>query len=239
VPLSVRITKRAIDVIGAVVLILLFSPFLLLIALCMRLEARGPILYKQRRCGPLIEARRGNVICTEFDLYKFRTMSIDAEQRSGPVLAQEHDPRVTRVGRVLRKFRLDELPQLVNVLNGTMSLVGPRPERPELLARLAQAIPMFEERMRGIKPGLTGLSQVSLGYSGRPLAGHPIVEHLPSLTNPYRLDDTDGAIADEMRMKLLFDLAYAAACEQLPSYLRTELTVIAKTPWTMIRGVGR
>jgi lipopolysaccharide/colanic/teichoic acid biosynthesis glycosyltransferase len=175
----------------------------------------------------------------QFTMRKFRSMRVDAEKFTGAVLAQENDPRVTRVGRFLRKTRLDELPQFWNVLSGDMSLVGPRPERPELLVNLAMAIPFFEERMRDIKPGITGLAQVSLGYSGRAPIGSAVAEFEAYLTNPFKLDEADGAEADDMRMKLLFDMAYSAALESLWTYLRTELSVIVKTPLVMVLGLGR
>jgi lipopolysaccharide/colanic/teichoic acid biosynthesis glycosyltransferase len=146
---------------------------------------------------------------------------------------------VTRVGKFLRKSRLDELPQLVNVLLGDMSLVGPRPERPELLSNLALAIPFFEERMRDVKPGITGLAQVSLGYTGRALEGSAVAELEKELTNPWDLEGTEGSTADDMRMKLLFDVAYGAALDDFKQFLITELTVILKTPLVMLRGVGR
>ena len=166
-------------------------------------------------------------------------MRVDAEKLTGAVLAQENDPRVTRVGRFLRKTRLDELPQFWNVLRGEMSLVGPRPERPELLVNLALAIPFFEERMRDIKPGITGLAQVSLGYSGRAPKESEVAAFEATLTNPFGLEEAEGAEADDMRMKLLFDLAYSAALESLSTYLRTELSVIVKTPLVMVLGLGR
>jgi lipopolysaccharide/colanic/teichoic acid biosynthesis glycosyltransferase len=120
-----------------------------------------------------------------------------------------------------------------------MSLVGPRPERPELLANLALAIPFFEERMRFVKPGITGLAQVSLGYSGRAPDGSPVQAFRDALTNPWKLAGADDSDADDMRMKMLYDLAYSAALEKLSSYLSTELSVIAKTPLVMLRGLGR
>ena len=102
-------------------------------------------------------------------------MRQDAEKHTGAVLASKDDPRITRIGNLLRKTRLDELPQLWNVLVGEMSLVGPRPERPELLVDLALAIPFFEERMRDVKPGITGLAQISLGYTGAIPEGERVV----------------------------------------------------------------
>ena len=133
----------------------------------------GPIFYKQRRAGRLLgtSGHGRDLKFEEFWMIKFRTMKVDAERKTGAVLANEQDPRISRVGRFLRKTRLDELPQFFNVLRGEMSIVGPRPERPELLENLALAIPYFEERMRGVKPGITGLAQVALGYTGRPTDG--------------------------------------------------------------------
>jgi len=172
-------------------------------------------------------------------MLKFRTMHVNAERRTGAVLAEENDPRVTRVGRILRKTRLDELPQLWNVLKGDMSLVGPRPERPELLENLALAIPFFEERMRDCKPGITGLAQVSLTYSGHAPAGSALAEYEDTLTNPYRLELARGALADDMRTKLLLDLAYVVSLERFSTFLKTELYIMLRTPWVMLRGLGR
>jgi lipopolysaccharide/colanic/teichoic acid biosynthesis glycosyltransferase len=172
-------------------------------------------------------------------MYKFRTMRTDAEKTTGAVLASKDDPRVTRIGRFLRKSRLDELPQLWNILRGDMSLVGPRPERPELLSTLAAAIPFFEERMRDVKPGLTGLAQVSLGYSGDVLAGSAVEAFQRDMQNPFGIDEAEGAQADDMRMKLLYDMAYVAALEDIGSYLLMELRVLTQTPLVMLKGLGR
>ena len=119
-------------------------------------------------------------------MLKFRTMRPDAEKTTGAVLAQQDDPRITRVGRVLRRTRIDELPQFWNVLRGDMSLVGPRPERPELLNNLALAIPFFEERMRNVKPGITGLAQIILGYSGAAPDGSPITAFKAAADQPVQ-----------------------------------------------------
>jgi lipopolysaccharide/colanic/teichoic acid biosynthesis glycosyltransferase len=241
---KVKLAKRAIDLAAAVSGIALTVPVLPVIAAAIYLESPGPVIFRQRRAGQLlgVERKHGGgqeFRFVEFEMLKFRTMRPDAERLTGPVLASENDPRVTKVGRFLRKSRLDELPQLWNVLLGDMSLVGPRPERPELLANLALAIPFFEERMRDVKPGITGLAQVSLGYTGRALEGSEVAEHTDQLTNPYGLDETEGATADDMRIKLLFDVAYGAVLDDFKQFLLTELTVILKTPWVMIRGVGR
>jgi lipopolysaccharide/colanic/teichoic acid biosynthesis glycosyltransferase len=237
---SVRIAKRLIDLAASTVGVLAAAPLVPVIAAAIYVDDPGPILYKQRRAGRLVGFDASNLpIFEEFDMYKFRSMRVDAEKLTGAVLASENDPRVTRVGRFLRKSRLDELPQLVNVLLGQMSLVGPRPERPELLVNLALAIPFFEERMRDVKPGLTGLAQVSLGYTGRAFAGSQASTHEEQLLNPFDLPETEGSTADDMRMKLLFDIAYAAALETLGSYLLMETKIVLKTPLVMIRGVGR
>src|SRR4051794_26211052 len=240
---GVRTTKRAIDVLASGLGLALTLPLYPLIGAAIYAESPGPIFYRQRRAGMLkgVEVVDGipRPQFVEFDMRKFRSMRVDAEKLTGPVLAQENDPRITKVGRFLRKTRLDELPQLWNVLVGEMSLVGPRPERPELLVNLAMAIPFFEERMRDIKPGITGLAQVSLGYSGKAPKDSAIAAFEETLTNPFKLDEAEGAEADDMRMKLLFDLAYSAALENLPAFLRTELGVIAKTPFVMLFGLGR
>jgi len=217
-------------------------PLFPLISLAVRLDSPGPVLFRQKRAGRLLGASKGprrGFDFAEFDMFKFRTMRTDAEKFTGAVLASRDDPRITRVGRFLRKSRLDELPQLWNVLRGDMSLVGPRPERPELLSNLAAAIPFFEERMRDVKPGITGLAQVSLGYSGDILAGSEVAAFQSDMQNPFDLDEAEGAQADDMRMKLLYDMAYVASLEELSSYLMMELGVLARTPLVMLKGLGR
>src|SRR5262245_65261184 len=166
-PPNVKIVKRLIDVAGATVGLGLTLPLFPLIAAAVRFDSPGPVFYSQVRAGAWLDGDRNEPRCTVFTMFKFRTMRKDAEAGTGAVLAQKGDPRVTAVGRFLRRTRLDELPQLWNVLRGDMSLVGPRPERPELFVDLARAIPYFEERMRDVKPGITGLAQISLGYTGK------------------------------------------------------------------------
>jgi lipopolysaccharide/colanic/teichoic acid biosynthesis glycosyltransferase len=243
----VRLAKRALDVVGAAVGLAVTAPLFPLIGAAIYLDSPGPLIYRQKRAGQLLGAETaannggggGRFRFVEFEMFKFRTMTPNAERKTGAILAQKDDPRVTRVGRFLRKSRLDELPQFWNVLRGDMSLVGPRPERPELLQNLALAIPFFEERMRNVKPGITGLAQVSLGYSGNAPEGSEVLRFREALTNPFKLEGADDAEADDMRMKMLFDLAYCASLERFGSFLRTELDVIVKTPLVMLRGLGR
>jgi lipopolysaccharide/colanic/teichoic acid biosynthesis glycosyltransferase len=154
VPRGFFVTKRCIDLVGATGLLVVLSPVMLVVALCVRCTSPGPVILRQKR---LTLGGR------EFTLLKFRTMRQDAEKMSGPKLAEAGDPRVTRVGRIMRKTRLDELPQLINVVKGEMSLIGPRPERPEIARQLGETIRGFDRRL-GAKAGLTGLAQVIQGY---------------------------------------------------------------------------
>lgn len=142
--------KRALDLTAALGLGLLLLPALLLVAAAIKLTSRGPVLYRQERVG-----LGGRV----FRIYKFRTMRLDAEAQSGPVWATHNDPRCTRLGRWLRRSSVDELPQLLNVLRGEMSLVGPRPERPYFVARFERQLPGYAER-HAMRPGVTGWAQV-------------------------------------------------------------------------------
>ena len=240
---SVRVTKRTIDVVGSAVGLALTAPLFPVLAAVVYIDSPGPIFFRQRRAGKLkgvaVENGTRTFQFAEFEIHKFRTMRPDAEKHTGPVLAEADDPRITRVGRFLRKSRLDEIPQLWDVLCGTMSLVGPRPERPELLRDLAFAIPLFEERMRDVKPGVTGLAQISLRYTGALQEGSELAELAKSLQNPFGLDEAEGAVADDMRLKMLYDLAYLASLERFGTFLAMELKVILKTPLVMLKGSGQ
>lgn len=149
-----HIVKRIIDITLSLIGLTLFAPFYPLIALIIKLDSRGPILFYQNRVG------QGSKI---FTIVKFRSMLVDAEKRSGPLWASADDPRITRFGRFMRKTRIDEIPQLLNVLRGDMSIVGPRPERPEFVAMLTKEIPFYKSRLV-VKPGLTGWAQIRYCY---------------------------------------------------------------------------
>ncbi|NGZ16164.1 sugar transferase [Vibrio aestuarianus subsp. cardii] len=205
--LSVYATKRSFDFIGAALGLLLLLPILPFIALAIKTTSSGPVLYRQLRVGKSTPEKMAF-----FEIIKFRTMYEDAETRSGAVWATENDPRITPVGRFLRKTRLDEIPQLFNVLKGEMSLIGPRPERPGFYQKLEQAIPYFADRTYGVLPGITGLAQVNQGY--------------------------DTCI-DDVRRKVGFDHSYALSMNSLGGWLSMDLSILTKTLIVMIDGRGR
>jgi sugar transferase (PEP-CTERM system associated) len=150
---TARRLKRMLDLVFGALGLLLAAPLMILTAIAIKLDSSGPVLYRQLRAGEFGRA---------FMLNKFRSMRVDAEVR-GAKFAEENDPRVTRVGRFIRKTRIDELPQLWNVLKGEMSMVGPRPERPVFIERLEQQVPFFKHRLY-VKPGITGHAQVRCPY---------------------------------------------------------------------------
>jgi lipopolysaccharide/colanic/teichoic acid biosynthesis glycosyltransferase len=204
---SIRTAKRVLDIFGSIfglALTLLIFPF---IAIAIKATSKGPILYRQTRVGRWTPERMDLI-----KIIKFRTMYIDAESRSGAVWATESDPRITPVGRFLRKTRLDELPQLYNVLKGDMSLIGPRPERPDFYSNLEEQIPYFVERTYDVLPGITGLAQVNQGY--------------------------DTSIED-VRSKVGYDHSYALSLCSFKSWLTTDFMIIGKTLKIMVDGRGR
>ncbi|MCB2190696.1 MAG: TIGR03013 family PEP-CTERM/XrtA system glycosyltransferase [Deltaproteobacteria bacterium] len=147
-------TKRAMDVSISLFGLILSLPLSLLVALAIKIDSKGPVIYSQERTGQHGKA---------FKVLKFRSMVSDAEKQSGPVWAEEDDPRITRVGRCIRKLRLDEIPQMYNVLKGEMSFVGPRPERPNFVRQLSKELPYYQERLKA-KPGITGWAQICYPY---------------------------------------------------------------------------
>ena len=150
-----RVAKRAMDILISAIVLLILSPLMLLIAAAIKLEDGGPIFFRQKRL-----TRHGR----EFDILKFRSMVVDAEKYAGAVLATDNDPRITRVGRIIRPFRLDELPQLINILKGDMSVVGPRPERKVIADEYCKDIPEFAYRLK-VRGGLTGYAQIYGKYN--------------------------------------------------------------------------
>jgi lipopolysaccharide/colanic/teichoic acid biosynthesis glycosyltransferase len=184
-----EIANRVANVVIASVALILLTPVFLIIAIVVKLTSPGPILYTQTRVGidrrsrralALYDRRARDVGGLVFTIYKFRSMYIDAERHCGEVWATKNDPRVTPVGRFLRKSRIDELPQLWNVLKGDMNIVGPRPERPGIVVRLKEDISDYALRQRA-KPGITGLAQISAAYD---------------------------ASVDDVRVKVRYDLEY-------------------------------
>jgi lipopolysaccharide/colanic/teichoic acid biosynthesis glycosyltransferase len=156
----------------ALAALIVLLPVMFLVGLMVRLTSRGPVLYTQVRVGydrrqeataAQNHLRQRDLGGQPFTIYKFRTMRVDAEHHSGAVWAQQRDPRVTPIGRLLRQYRLDELPQLLNVLKGEMNIVGPRPERPTIFAELREHIAEYPLRQRA-KPGITGLAQINHHY---------------------------------------------------------------------------
>jgi exopolysaccharide biosynthesis polyprenyl glycosylphosphotransferase len=146
--------KRLFDILISFLLLLLTFPFLIIAAIAIKIDSKGPVFFVQERCG-----RNGSI----FKMIKFRSMYQDAEKKTGPVWSQKDDPRITRVGKFIRKVRLDEIPQMLNVLKGEMSIVGPRPERPYFVEKLSQEIPYYKRRLK-VRPGVTGWAQVKHKY---------------------------------------------------------------------------
>ncbi|MEJ5351264.1 MAG: sugar transferase [Melioribacteraceae bacterium] len=163
--------KRLMDIVLSLIMLIVTSPVTILAAIAIKLESEGPVFYKQERMG-----MNGKI----FKIIKFRTMIKDAEKHTGPVWSKKDDPRITKVGRILRKIRLDEIPQAINILKGDMSFVGPRPERPYFVEKLSKEIPLYKRRLK-VRPGLTGWAQVK-----------------------HKYDET----IDDVKIKLRYDLFY-------------------------------
>ena len=199
--------KRLMDIVFALVGLIITLPLFPFIALAIRLDSQGPIIYQQVRIGYQMEG-----YIRLFMMKKFRTMRNDAEAGTGPVWAQKNDPRITRVGNFLRKTRLDEIPQLWNVLVGDMSMVGPRPERPGMYQKLENNIPFYSERTFDVVPGITGLAQVNMGY-----------------------DQT----LNDVKNKVAYDHAYALALTTTWGWLKMDFYIMIKTLYVMVTGKGQ
>ena len=149
-----RAIKRLIDIVFSLLILIIGLPLWILVAIAIKLDSRGPVFYTQERVGKDEK---------HFKIIKFRSMYEGAEHLSGPVWANKKDPRVTRVGKILRRLRIDEVPQFINVLDGDMSLVGPRPERPYFVEQLSKEIPLYRRRLK-VRPGITGWAQIKHKY---------------------------------------------------------------------------
>lgn len=204
---ATRFGKRGFDILIASLTFIFFAILFPFLALAIKLDSPGPVFYRQLRIGG----------CTQtetklFLLMKFRTMYDSAERKTGAVWAQKNDIRITRIGRFLRRSRLDELPQCLNVLKGDMSIVGPRPERPAFFAKLEREIPFYIERTYGLRPGITGLAQITTGY--------------------------DESV-DDVREKVLHDHVYATRLNRLSEWMRADISICFKTFVVMILGKGQ
>ena len=204
---SIALHERGIDLTFSIVFLLLTFPLFMVIALMIKLTSQGDIFYCQLRVGKM---KHGQVV--HFNMIKFRTMVTNAEASSGAVWATSNDNRLTTIGRLLRKVRLDELPQFINVIKGDMSLIGPRPERPEIVIKLDKAIPFYSERTYDMTPGITGLAQVHQGY--------------------------DTCI-DDVKTKIGYDFAYSLSLTKLHTWLLMDFNIIFKTILIMLLGRGQ
>ena len=202
----VACVKRGCDIALALLTLPLLAALLIPITMAIKLTSKGPVFYRQVRVG-----RSMATSAHTFELIKFRTMRDHAET-NGPVLAAANDPRVTPIGRILRRTHLDELPQLINVLKGDMSIVGPRPERPSFTRELDHSIPFYADRTFGLRPGITGLAQIHINY------------------------DT---CLEDVRQKVMYDHVYAARLGNLWDWLATDFCVLTKTLIVVIKLKGQ
>lgn len=225
---AIRFIKRGADIVLSSIGILILLPLFPFIALAIRLDSPGPTFFIQERVGidrrvgfdrrrgtrsddEVKDRRNGNICGKTFRMVKLRTMRQDAEARCGPVWAEDDDPRITRIGKILRRFRIDECPQLFNVLKGNMSIVGPRPERAFFTTRLSDEILCYEERTAWVKPGITGLAQVNNGY--------------------------DSSV-ESVKKKLLYDHAYGASLTRFRSAVWADISILLRTFYVVLIGRG-
>ena len=203
---TVKYSKRIFDLIFATFMLLILLPLLPFLMIAIKLDSKGPVFYQQIRLG-----RAKNGQDKLFSIIKFRTMYTDAEANGIPQLAGEDDPRITAAGKFLRKTRFDETPQLWNVLIGEMSLIGPRPERPELSAEIEKKRPFFNERTYDVLPGLTGLAQVNQSYQG----------------SVHNIDE-----------KLAYDHAYSLAISTPITWIKIDTKIFIQTILTVLKCNG-
>lgn len=228
-PLRVRICKRLMDVVLSLLFLILFGPIMLLIAIGIKLTSPGPIFYKQRRLSRCLSADSLDHLITlnkedEFAVYKFRTMPCDVE-KNGAVISRVGDNRATCFGKILRKTRLDELPQFINVLKGDMSIVGPRPERYEINKMLESRFPIVWSRSLFVKPGITGLAQIKLRADGS-------IGEKDELSDAIS-EEEKGKNDDIVRYKLYYDATYMMNMVSFWTFLKQDIIIILKTPYTM------
>jgi len=228
-PFSVDITKRLIDIFISVIVIGLFLPIGVIIAILIKIDSKGPVFYTQKRaarCLSYIFYDENSPIGDDtFIMYKFRTMVEDAESLSGAVNASENDPRVTRIGKILRHTRLDEIPNFINVLLGDMSVVGPRADRIEIYNKVKDEFPNIFDRVKFAKPGITGASQIMLRSNGTLAHDTQLLDVIPKneLKKPV----------NSFRYKLYYDFAYTVKLQSFWSFLKTDITIMLKTPYVM------
>ncbi|RJG42479.1 sugar transferase [Motilimonas pumila] len=205
IPWTVLTCKRIFDIAFAFTALILLLPLFPLIAVLIKMTSKGPVLYSQVRTGR--QTQQGRV----FIIYKFRSMVQDAEKNGQAMLASNNDVRITQVGRWLRKTRLDETPQLWNILKGDMSLIGPRPERPVLVDKIEQQHPFFAERTYQVLPGLTGLAQTQQSY----------------------LDSVE-----DIEQKLALDHGYCLSLSRFSTWLKTDCQIVLATVVTVLKCNG-
>jgi len=203
----VAVFKRAFDILVSLFIVVLTLPLCVITAVLICLDSPGGAFFSQTRVG-MIDAKGARLI----RIYKFRTMRSDAEAQTGAVWAKKNDDRITRVGRIIRKVRIDEIPQILNVVRGEMSLIGPRPERPEFYESLEKKIPGYRTRTYGVLPGITGLAQCSLGY------------------------DT---CVEDVKKKLELDLVYARSLSSTWTWLKMEALIVLKTIFMIAKCGGQ
>ena len=198
--------KRVFDVFLALFILILTMPLCILVMIAIKLDSRGDVFYFQERVG-LIDESGVHII----KLCKFRTMQNNAEASTGPVWAMKNDKRITRVGWFLRKTRIDEIPQIINVLRGDMSMIGSRPERPQFYAELEKHITGYRMRTYGVRPGITGWAQCNQGY------------------------DT---CLDDVKKKFAYDMDYIRSLSSFNTWIKMELKIIFKTVFMILKMGG-